>query len=99
MAVAIFFVLSGFLITWLLVRESDTTGQISLRDFDLRRVLRIFPAFHVFWVVCIGAALLTGIQIPRGEAWSSFFYVGDYYEALKHAPDGIMGITWSLGGR
>jgi peptidoglycan/LPS O-acetylase OafA/YrhL len=96
-AVAIFFVLSGFLITWLLVRESDTTGEISLRDFYLRRVLRIFPAFYVFWVVCIGAAALRGIQVPWGEAWSSFFYIGDYYEALKHAPDGIMGITWSLG--
>ncbi len=85
MAVAIFFVLSGFLITWLLVRESDITGQISLRDFYIRRTLRIFPAFYVFWVVCVSAAVLRGVQVPWGEAWSSFFYVGDYYGALYHA--------------
>jgi peptidoglycan/LPS O-acetylase OafA/YrhL len=97
MAVAIFFVLSGFLITWLLVRESDITGQISLRDFYIRRTLRIFPAFYVFWVVCVSAAVLRGVQVPWGEAWSSFFYVGDYYGALYHVPSGIMGITWSLG--
>ncbi|MGB2667342.1 MAG: acyltransferase [Candidatus Acidiferrum sp.] len=97
MAVAIFFVLSGFLITWLLVKESDNTGQISLRDFYMRRTLRIFPAFYVFWVVCVGAAIVRGAQVPWGEAWSSFFYVGDYFAALKHNPGGIMGITWSLG--
>src|SRR5262249_34331446 len=58
MAVAVFFVLSGFLITWLLVRESETTGKISLRDFYIRRTLRIFPAFYVFWIVCVVAAAL-----------------------------------------
>ena len=96
-AVSIFFVLSGFLITWLLVRESDLTGQISLRDFYIRRTLRIFPAFYVFWIVCVTAAVLRGVQIPWREVWSSFFYVGDYYDALRHGTGGIMGITWSLG--
>lgn len=99
MAVAIFFALSGFLITWLLVRESDLTGEISLRDFYIRRTLRIFPAFYVFWIACVSAAVLRGVQVPWGEAWSSFFYLGDYYDALKHATGGIMGITWSGGGR
>jgi peptidoglycan/LPS O-acetylase OafA/YrhL len=97
MAVAIFFVLSGFLITWLLVKESDITGKISLRDFYIRRTLRIFPAFYVFWIVCVGAAVLRGVQIPWGEAWSSFFYLGDYNAAFRQATGGIMGITWSLG--
>ncbi len=98
MAVSVFFVLSGFLITWLLVRESESTGKISLRDFYIRRTLRIFPAFYVFWIVCILAAVVRHAHIPWGEAWSSFFYMGDYYSAL-HAShiNQIMGVTWSLG--
>lgn len=98
MAVSVFFVLSGFLITWLLVRESESTGRISLRDFYIRRTLRIFPAFYVFWTICILAALLRHVTIPWGEALSSFFYMGDYYGALHASHVGlIMGVTWSLG--
>lgn len=97
LAVAIFFVLSGFLITWLLVQESDITGQISLRDFYIRRSLRIFPAFYVFWILCIGAAVLRGVRFPWSEAWFSFFYVADYYTIISHGSVGIMGICWSLG--
>ena len=97
MGVAVFFVLSGFLITWLLVKESDKTGRISLRDFYIRRALRIFPAFYVFWVVCIAAAALRGDRIPWTETWFCFLYMGDYYSAVAHATDSIMGICWSLG--
>lgn len=46
--VLIFFVLSGFLITHLLLKEEDRYGQISLRHFYLRRSLRIFPAFYCY---------------------------------------------------
>src|SRR5664279_5864256 len=40
-----FFIISGFLITTLLLRERTKTGAISLRSFYVRRVFRIFPAF------------------------------------------------------
>lgn len=98
MAVSVFFALSGFLITWLLVQESDATGAISLRNFYIRRTLRIFPAFYIFWIICILAALIRGSSVYWPEALSSFFYMGDYYNALhpSHA-NNIMGVTWSLG--
>jgi peptidoglycan/LPS O-acetylase OafA/YrhL len=98
MAVSIFFVLSGFLITWLLLQESALKGNISLHSFCARRILRIFPAFYVFWIICIIAARLRRIPFSWGEAISSFFYLGDYYSAL-HASHlhQVMGITWSLG--
>ncbi|HEY1730801.1 MAG TPA: acyltransferase [Terriglobales bacterium] len=98
MAVLIFFVLSGFLITWLLLRELERTGEISVRSFYARRTLRIFPAFYVFWIICVLVAHLTHGPFSWGEAIASFFYMGDYYTAMhsSHAHQ-IMGITWSLG--
>jgi peptidoglycan/LPS O-acetylase OafA/YrhL len=101
LGVAIFFVLSGFLITWLLLKENAATGTVSLKAFYIRRTLRIFPAFYVFWFFCVGMALLTGAAVNRAEVMSSFFYMGDYYNGLKQllpdGPKGIMGVTWSLG--
>src|SRR5271154_1425495 len=43
--VSIFFVLSGFLITYLLIAEDETKGVISVKNFYIRRVLRIWPLF------------------------------------------------------
>ena len=98
MAVSVFFVLSGFLITWLLLRESELTNRVSLRNFYLRRMLRIFPAFYVFWIVCTVAAYFRYVPLQWGEQLSSFFYMGDYYSALTPAAvHPMMGITWSLG--
>lgn len=45
-SVVLFFVLSGFLITYLLVREKEKTGVISLRKFYMRRILRIWPLYY-----------------------------------------------------
>lgn len=46
-AVQCFFVLSGFLITYLLLQEKDRTGQISVRQFYWKRVLRIWPLYFL----------------------------------------------------
>ena len=46
--VDVFFVISGFLITLLLIRERNRTGTIFLRGFYTRRVLRIVPAYVIF---------------------------------------------------
>src|SRR5438105_858055 len=54
-----FFVLSGFLITTLLVREHERHGRISLRGFYVRRAFRIFPAFYVYLAV-IGVLVAAG---------------------------------------
>jgi hypothetical protein len=70
--VLIFFVMSGFLITWLLLKENEKYGRISLSGFYRRRVLRIFPA-----VLFLGAArtiLLVGHhEIVWLQTISSFF--------------------------
>ena len=56
--VALFFVLSGFLITTLLLREQSATGTISLRDFYVRRALRIFPLFYAVLALYTALVLL-----------------------------------------
>lgn len=46
--VMIFFVISGYLITKLLLNERDRNGEISLKNFYIRRVCRIFPVFYLY---------------------------------------------------
>ena len=58
--VDVFFVVSGFLITSLLVREFDTTNKISLRDFYARRVRRLLPASLV---VVIGTLIISRVWL------------------------------------
>jgi peptidoglycan/LPS O-acetylase OafA/YrhL len=91
--VAVFFVISGYLITNLLLREVRTTGTISLTRFYFRRSMRIFPPFYVFMAVM---AIFWAIHwIP--EHWPSFLaaltYTWAYY---PHAHGYYIHHTWSL---
>lgn len=64
LAVTFFFVLSGFLITYLLLREQDTTGQVAVGRFYFRRVLRIWPLYYL--LVFIGLVLIpAGIKLGK----------------------------------
>lgn len=51
MGVRFFFVISGFLITWLLVREREKSGRINLKHFYIRRALRILPVVYAYLAV------------------------------------------------
>jgi peptidoglycan/LPS O-acetylase OafA/YrhL len=55
-AVTFFFVLSGFLITYLLLKEDGKSGTISIKGFYLRRVLRIWPLY--FLLVILGTLVM-----------------------------------------
>ena len=55
LGVDLFFVLSGFLITSLLLREAEWTGRVSLRDFWVRRVRRLLPALVVLVCAVVAA--------------------------------------------
>ncbi|MGA7414086.1 MAG: acyltransferase [Bryobacteraceae bacterium] len=94
--VTYFFVLSGFLITWLLLREQRASGRISLRKFYARRALRLLPAFYFFFVVYLLLDWFTrGINSWAGYA-SAFFYYLNYYSAFYSPPHLPMPHTWSL---
>ncbi|WP_167400564.1 acyltransferase family protein [Flavobacterium psychrolimnae] len=67
--VTIFFVLSGFLITYLLLLERKK-APISIRKFYIRRVLRIWPVYYMYFFVCILIILSLGENIGL----DAFFY-------------------------
>ena len=94
--VMIFFVLSGFLITWLLLKENDTRGTISIATFYKRRTLRIFPAFYVYWLVMVALLVWTGRTVLWPHAWSALLYGSNYYSAINGDPNNGFSHTWSL---
>lgn len=96
LGVLAFFVLSGFLITLLLLKENNKRGDISLTNFYMRRVLRIFPAFYVYWFAVAGLLVLSGRAVPWRHAFSAFAYLGNYYNAIVRPPDSFVSHTWSL---
>ncbi|HEX6272903.1 MAG TPA: acyltransferase [Polyangiaceae bacterium] len=63
---SLFFFLSGYLITTLLRLEFERTGGVSLKQFYLRRILRIFPPFYLVLAV---AMLLTALGLTGGTLW------------------------------
>ena len=64
--VTVFFFLSGYLITSLLRAENAKTGTISLRDFYIRRTLRIMPPLYITLLVC-AALVATGLIVQPGR--------------------------------
>src|SRR5689334_8705907 len=54
--VTMFFALSGFLITYLLLKEKDqSNGKIAIRKFYVRRILRIWPLYFLYLFICLTA--------------------------------------------
>ncbi len=91
--VAVFFVISGYLITTLLLREFDKSGTISLRRFFFRRSLRIFPPFYVFLLVM---SVLWFVRIVPEHA-PSFFAAWTYTLAYYPGAQGYYIFhSWSL---
>jgi peptidoglycan/LPS O-acetylase OafA/YrhL len=97
LGVSAFFVLSGFLITWLLLKEYDRTGQISIRQFYMRRLLRIAPAYYGFLFLVYAEEQLRGYHWDLSLLLSGLFYVVNYYNAFNGHPDTAIAHAWSLG--
>jgi peptidoglycan/LPS O-acetylase OafA/YrhL len=78
--VSVFFVVSGYLITLLLLREERRDGSISLKKFYLRRALRIFPAFYTYLLVFFALAASGFIVgVPWYDYVASICYVRNIY--------------------
>ena len=101
LGVDIFFVLSGFLITSLLVEEWERKGSINLKNFYIRRVLRLMPAVFTLILVLIGFALIfldkkRIVETYQG-IWLTLSYASNWLYAFGYfSADNPLGITWSL---
>jgi peptidoglycan/LPS O-acetylase OafA/YrhL len=99
--VDMFFALSGFLITTLLLEEFARTGGISLKRFFVRRGLRLYPALVVLVAFSVASYFVfhPPVAVPRVTlmAVSVLGYFSNWVLALDpHAWAGGMGHTWSL---
>ncbi|RUL83305.1 acyltransferase family protein [Tautonia sociabilis] len=104
--VNIFFVLSGFLITTLLLRERERFGRVDLRAFWVRRILRIWPLYHLVVLICfvitplarVAVGLEPGPWREQAERLPAFLaFLGNWSMAIGGpvASDSIS-VLWSV---
>jgi peptidoglycan/LPS O-acetylase OafA/YrhL len=93
--VQVFFTISGFIITLLLLREKERSAGISLRHFWLRRALRILPPAGAY----LQAVMLLGMApVPAETQWSSLFFWRNMMpqEPWFTSQQGLTGHYWTL---
>jgi len=87
LGVVIFFVISGFLITRLMLSEHARNDRVSLRLFYARRALRLFPASYAF-IICISLLWVAGIvHLHARDIWHAVTYTVNY----------LPGRSWQIG--
>jgi peptidoglycan/LPS O-acetylase OafA/YrhL len=98
--VTVFFVISGFLITRLLLVEFTDTGRIDLLSFFIRRGLRLFPALAAAIVVCGAVIALVPADRLAVDAWvavaSTATYTANWLEVFHPEGAGPLIHTWTL---
>jgi peptidoglycan/LPS O-acetylase OafA/YrhL len=95
--VDLFFALSAFLITSLLLRERQDTGDISLRLFYLRRILRIWPLY--FAVLALGVVLAHTMpeqRLPWYYVAGYLLFVGNWVSAVFGHTQSICSPLWTV---
>jgi peptidoglycan/LPS O-acetylase OafA/YrhL len=92
LGVVVFFVISGFLITRLLLSERMENGHVSLKLFYARRALRLFPAAYTF-IACVCVLWWVGIvRLQATDIWHAVTYTMNYLPARSWQ----VGHLWSL---
>ncbi len=92
LGVGVFFVISGYLITTLLLAEEQRYGGVSLGRFYLRRTFRIFPTYYVYLGLMLALSAAGVIALKEHDAVHAFTYTMNYHDDRSW----WMGHTWSL---
>ena len=94
--VGLFFALSGYLITSLLLDERTVVGSVSLSRFYIRRAARLVPALLLVLVVCNALFALANDYDPLRGSLAALTYTSNYAQVLQH--DFVLGYgpTWTL---
>ncbi|HVP55316.1 MAG TPA: acyltransferase [Candidatus Eisenbacteria bacterium] len=95
--VSVFFVLSSYLITELLLREKDLIGTLDVRSFYLRRILRIWPLYFAFLALAVVLHwLVPGQQVTwRAGLWFSLL-AGNWFIVFHGFPSSVIFPLWSV---
>ncbi len=89
--VTVFFVISGFLITSLLLDERTTRGSISLKNFYIRRCLRIFPVYFLYLIF-----ILAFTDVAAVYGWIPFLHALTFTTNFTTGGPVLLGHFWSL---
>lgn len=92
LGVLVFFVISGFLITTLLMKEHEASGTVSLKLFYSRRAIRIFPVAYSFLGVLLLLWWMGLIGLNARDLWHAATYTVNY----QPGPSWEVGHLWSL---
>jgi peptidoglycan/LPS O-acetylase OafA/YrhL len=106
MGVNLFFVLSGFLITFLLIKEKEIYGRINIGDFYMRRILRIWPLYFLVVFVCIfllssfqsnlPAGFPISVSVSRINPWLYITFLGNFDYLFHGISNILIGVLWSV---
>lgn len=94
-AVDFFFIISGFLITWLLLKEKTEQGSIKIFAFCLKRALRIFPLYYL--IISITFLYYYGSEVAHINYWPHLFFLGNF-ETIKDGKwaSGFLSPLWTI---
>jgi peptidoglycan/LPS O-acetylase OafA/YrhL len=93
LGVRIFFIISGYLITSLLLDELSKTGRINLFRFYYRRTMRIFPAFYFYLGCVLFLAAIGWVTLSKWDAIIAISYTSNFF---SNQLDPLVQHTWSL---
>ena len=100
LGVDVFFVLSGFLITGILLTNRDRTGRTATKDFWIRRARRLLPALLLMLLLCAAwgwfAAPTWELASLRDQSFATLLYVQNWYRMFGHPGHAPLSQTWSL---
>ena len=100
LGVTIFFFISGFIITQLMISEWDSAGSVDIKKFYLRRFFRLMPALFVFVLISLCMMQLAAVRWTWVELASVFFYFANYFGIFIGFTSNVLpsplSITWSL---
>lgn len=92
LGVRVFFVISGYLITHLLLKEFNSTGSVDLKRFYFRRTMRIFAPFYFFLLAIGFLGLLEVIPLSARAFFAPLTYTSNYF----FSDSWFTGHSWSL---
>ncbi len=94
--VPVFFVLSAFLITRLLLIEKARDGRIDFRAYYVRRTLRIWPLYFLVVALAIAHWALVVHRVPWGAAFSLVTFTANWYRGFVGPIDSFAALLWSV---